>query len=318
MALGLTALATGAMAAAPEACKLIRLAEIPAKVVDDRVMVTAKVDGVDTNLFVDTGSFFNTLSPSAAKKLGLTLKHLPIAIEIQGATGEADPMLATADSFTFMGFTLSRVDFLVAEHELGAHADGLIGENLMFLADAEFDLPDGVIRLFGTKGCDNAELAYWATDGNFNEVHIAHIEKPDYKIQGWANVNGHKIRMVLDTGAPQSILKADVAKADGVPVTGPKATPAGQMGGVGMGRMNVTVAPVDDFAIGDEEIKNTHLIVGPLQLPDADMLLGLDFFMSHRIFVSNTQNKLYFTYSGGPVFDTRGYEPTPADPPKKP
>jgi tetratricopeptide (TPR) repeat protein len=32
------------------------------------------------------------------------------------------------------------------------------------------------------------------------------------------------------------------------------------------------------------------------------MLLGADFFLSHRIFVSNSQHKIYFTYNGGPVF----------------
>ena len=33
------------------------------------------------------------------------------------------------------------------------------------------------------------------------------------------------------------------------------------------------------------------------------MLLGADFFLSHRVYVANSQNKLYFTYGGGPVFD---------------
>jgi hypothetical protein len=32
------------------------------------------------------------------------------------------------------------------------------------------------------------------------------------------------------------------------------------------------------------------------------MLLGADFFVSHRIYVSNAQHKMYFTYNGGPVF----------------
>jgi hypothetical protein len=35
---------------------------------------------------------------------------------------------------------------------------------------------------------------------------------------------------------------------------------------------------------------------------DEDMLLGADFFLSHRIYVANGQEKIYFTYNGGPVF----------------
>jgi len=33
------------------------------------------------------------------------------------------------------------------------------------------------------------------------------------------------------------------------------------------------------------------------------MLLGSDFFVSHHVFVANSQHKLYVTYNGGPVFN---------------
>lgn len=33
------------------------------------------------------------------------------------------------------------------------------------------------------------------------------------------------------------------------------------------------------------------------------MLIGADFFLSHRIYVASSQGKLYCTYNGGPVFD---------------
>jgi tetratricopeptide (TPR) repeat protein len=39
------------------------------------------------------------------------------------------------------------------------------------------------------------------------------------------------------------------------------------------------------------------------QLGDVDMLIGPDFFLSHRIYVANSRQKLYFTYNGGPVFN---------------
>ncbi len=33
------------------------------------------------------------------------------------------------------------------------------------------------------------------------------------------------------------------------------------------------------------------------------MLIGADFFLSHRVYVSNAQKRIFFTYNGGPVFD---------------
>ena len=41
------------------------------------------------------------------------------------------------------------------------------------------------------------------------------------------------------------------------------------------------------------------------------MLVGADFFLSHRVFVSNSQHKLYLTYNGGPVFNLANAAPRP-------
>jgi hypothetical protein len=35
------------------------------------------------------------------------------------------------------------------------------------------------------------------------------------------------------------------------------------------------------------------------------MILGGDFFISHHVYLSNSQHRIYFTCSGGPVFDLR-------------
>lgn len=67
--------------------------------------------------------------------------------------------------------------------------------------------------------------------------------------------------------------------------------------------------PVSSFKIGEEEIRNTQIKVTDADLDEAlrvDMLLGVDFFLSHHILVANSQNKIYFTYNGGPVFNVSG------------
>jgi len=70
----------------------------------------------------------------------------------------------------------------------------------------------------------------------------------------------------------------------------------------GSGRWKTWIAPISSFKIGGEEIHDTRLRIGDIG-PDADMLLGADFFLAHHIYVSNRQDKLYFTYNGGPVFN---------------
>ena len=45
---------------------------------------------------------------------------------------------------------------------------------------------------------------------------------------------------------------------------------------------------------------------------EPDMLLGADFFRSHRVYISKSQKKIYASYMGGPVFDTHRSPETPA------
>jgi len=121
---------------------------------------------------------------------------------------------------------------------------------------------------------------------------------------GVAYVNGKKIRAMFDTGASTSVLSLAVAINVGIDINAPGVKEAGYSYGIGRGTAKSYIVPVASFKIGDdEEIKNTRIRVADFRLGDADMLVGADFFLSHRVFVSNTQHKLYLTYSGGPVFN---------------
>ncbi|MEI9963917.1 MAG: tetratricopeptide repeat protein [Caulobacteraceae bacterium] len=108
------------------------------------------------------------------------------------------------------------------------------------------------------------------------------------------------IRIVFDTGAPRSILTTGAAARAGVKSGAPGVTWAGYSGGRSV---ESWIGPFSSFSVGDEAVKNTRLRFGAIQLDHADMLLGADFFLSHRIYVSKSQHKLYFTYNGGPVFN---------------
>src|SRR6185312_11333859 len=64
-------------------------------------------------------------------------------------------------------------------------------------------------------------------------------------------------------------------------------------------------APFDRVALGTEAVLHTRLRVTETSLAGNDMLLGADFFLAHRIYVSRMQRRIYFTYNGGPVFRLR-------------
>jgi len=99
----------------------------------------------------------------------------------------------------------------------------------------------------------------------------------------------------------------------GIKPDSPGVVYAGPTHGIGRNTIPSYIAPFSSFKIGDEEIRNTKLRIADIDIPGADMLIGPDFFLSHRIYVANSQHKLYFTYNGGPVFNLAGakYPNTP-------
>jgi tetratricopeptide (TPR) repeat protein len=217
--------------------------------------------------------------------------------------GAADVRVATVKEFTIVGITAKNVEFLVAGSDFGNA--GLLGQNLLEKFDVEYDLATGAIRLFHTEDCGHALLAYWLAPGqSYSSMPIDRVDPLHPNTIGVAYVNGKKIRVVFDTGAFTSVLSLKAAERAGVKPDSPGVVASGYSGGIGRGMIKEYIAPFASFKIGDaEEIKNTRLRIGNIGLDNVDMLLGADFFVSHRVFVANKEHKLFLSYNGGPVFN---------------
>jgi tetratricopeptide (TPR) repeat protein len=317
--LAATALPTvGAQAAG---CKLGAIAELPVTMVDLQPLVSAKVNGADVQFLADTGAFYSFLTPGSAAQLKLPLSMGPFGLYVTGVGGTADVSIAKIKTLTLAGRDIPGVVFLVGGSEVGGAAAGVLGQNVLGLADGEYDLANGVIRLMKPDNCGAAVLAYWVKqDTPYSVVPIIHTDV-NWRFSNvtpspvaTAYLNGAPIRVVFDTGAATSLLSIDAAARAGVKTDSPGVVRAGYSSGVGRRTTETWIAPFASFKIGDEEIKNTRLRIGRLGLDTTDMLLGADFFLSHHVYVANSQRKIYFTYNGGPVFNLASTPAPPTEP----
>lgn len=312
-------LASGAARAA--GCKL-QTAELPVTMNGLRPMVHAQINGNDVQFVADSGAFYSTLSHGPAEQYKLSLQPPPTWFVLSGVGGEARAWLTRVKTFTLLNLAIPNVEFVVTENDFGGGAVGLLGQNVFRLVgDVEYDLANGVIRLVRTHDCGKSPLAYWAKSQPYSVIDIAHSTPTSLHTAGVAYLNGAKIRVVFDTGAAASVLTLAAAKRAGVTPQSAGVVPAGESHGIGRRAVQTWIAPFASFKIGDEEIRNTHLRIGAVMI-DVDMLIGADFFLSHRVYVANSQDKLYFTYNGGPVFNlttsaeqTGGRAPAGAEPP---
>ena len=309
-----------AVAAAPAGagCVVERLAELPVRMAGLRPLVSAKMNGRDATFIADSGGFFSLVSPEAAARFGLRPVAGYFRLSLRGITGEAFVGVTEADSFSIAGARPSPAQFLVVPRESDDEVDGLLGGNLLSVFDTEYDLANGMIRMFRPQGCGGA-LAYWSPD-NWSEVPIEPLGLGSNWIVGHALVNGASLRVLFDTGADGSMLTEEGARKAGITRDGAGVVPAGPFHGVvGRRQMPSWVAPVQSFEIGREKIFGARLRFGGVEVAGIDMLVGADFFLAHRIYVAKSQRKLYFTYNGGPVFgNDRAVGPTTPPPGETP
>ena len=298
----LLALALLAPAAGHADCH-VKVAELPVHMVGMRPMATVGINGQDVPLMVDTGAFFSFLNEAAAARLGLATHREP-GLAVQGLTGRVVSRLTTVDHLELSKGTIPDVDFIVGGNEIGSGAMGVIGRNLLNFADTEYDLAHGMIRfVFPNDECTKTSMAYWADDpATVASVDLLHDFDRTFgrqALRATAKLNGKDIDVVFDSGATTTVT-LDAAERAGVKES--DMALQGLMYGAGRGSAREWTALFDRFELGGERINHNRLEVGDFEMEDGEMLLGVDFFLSHHLYVSARQKKMYFTYNGGPVF----------------
>ena len=287
---------------AADRCQVGKILEIPIVMKGESPTLHVGLNGHDVQMTLDSGAFYSTLTASTADDLHLKRDPASSGFAIGGVGGEQAAWTTTVGTMTINGYPITSVAFIVGGSEVGT--SGLFGDNLLNLADTEYDLAGGYVRLMRPQNCGNMAFAYWTEPGQaYSVIDIQRLDPRSPHTVGDVMINGVRLRAIFDTGAFSTVLKTSAAEKLGVWPTSPGVVPGGITGGIGRHLEESWIGSFASFKIGDEEIKNVHLRFGDVGIEDADMLIGADFFLSHHIYVAHSQRKLYFTYNGGPVFD---------------
>jgi tetratricopeptide (TPR) repeat protein/predicted aspartyl protease len=280
------------------------MAELPVTMSNLRPLVTAKINDDEVKFLADSGAFYSMISTAAAAEHKLKLRAGPMGLFVYGIGGATQISVATVSTFTLADVPFHNVEFLVGGSEAGSGSVGVLGQNVFRIGDVEYDLANGMIRLMRPEECKkDSLLAYWVSGSQtYSVMDINPTSARSPHTTGTAYLNGAKIVVTFDTGAATSLLSFKAAERGGVTPVSPEVTDGGYLHGLGQGSSKTFIGRFASFKIGDEEIKNARLRFGELGL-GTDMLVGSDFFLSHRVYVANSQHKLYFTYNGGPVFN---------------
>ena len=295
------ALALLAPARGTAACKVEQMT-LPVTMVGARAIATVGINGVDVRMMVDSGAFYSFLTDATADQLKLPVTDGPYGLKVQGLTGPVDARLTTVKRLQLLKGEVPDVEFIVGGNEPGSGAMGVLGRNLLAFMDTEYDLSHGAIRFMRPNDdCDDKVMAYWAGDTPIAELKLERDRSTNLQvIRTTVKLNGRDVRALFDTGATTTLVSLSAAHRAGL--TDADLTPDGMVYGMGRDMTKSWTARFDRIELGGEAIANNRMRVAEFADTGVDMLIGIDFFLSHRIYVSKARHRMFFTYNGGAVF----------------
>ena len=314
LGLALAAFAASSAAAATPAkpCRYIRLGSMPATWVHSHLEVPGTIEHVPETMVLDTGATDTVIPERMAQ--ALSLERVPDWVgRSYGAGGKASTWFAKIHSIQVGDVQGHDVHLTVASTELSGV---LVGADFLFQHDLE--LTGGLATSYAPLDCDDAPLAYWAADVPW--VDIEPSDGDDRRVVVQVRIDGQPIRALVDTGASFTVL--DVAAARRLHLDDAlRGAPATDVPGIGAKRLRLWSVPIAEFAIGGEQVVHTRLMAGDLwgheradrgilsgwwNLRHApELVLGADFLQAHHLLFAMKQRRLYFSYLGGDLFNTR-------------
>lgn len=103
------------------------------------------------------------------------------------------------------------------------------------------------------------------------------------------------MRVLFDTGSTTSSLTLAAARRAGIRIDRPSDSSAA---GLAPGStLRAWTARVDAIRLGDGDEVNMPLLIVDKPHANADMIMGLDFFVRHRVWIDHNRHVLLFTAS---------------------
>jgi predicted aspartyl protease len=281
--LALLPLAASRGAAGAEGCDSVRVAELGVRLLRDVPLVTLAIDGKPATLVLDTGAQETVLDPTAAARFGLAghyeyPRHLR-ALAGGVASGEAQTQHFSAGPLDEPGFRvlIGKVSLPALE---GVQPQGLLGADFLAHFAVDLDVSDGRLRLY-RPACLAAQPA-WRPPFSMIAANRSLHDHLFFAVQ----LDGRRLYAFIDTGAQRSVIDRAAALALGVDAAELSRAPAAMLRGAAAASV---AAPLYRFArlqIGNITIADPVLSVAPLDLVDADIILGEDFIETRRLWLS--------------------------------
>lgn len=286
MTLAASCIALASAHSASAACKVYSFAKLPVTIAAHGPTTNALVNDHPVDLLVASGSFYSSMPKETAQSANVTTKPISVSFGFSTGKGGVAASMGYVDKIKFGPQSISNARFIVLG---GANAPtvAMLGQNILGMHDIEYDLSDGLIRLSKPDGCTGKDMAYWAQP---EQVRAISLEAPNGELNrqtiGKISVNGVVLRAMFSTSESRTAISSASLR---------------KLGG-GYGQATQQPIKADRIDIGGEVRNDVALDVAPGGFgspnENVDLVIGMDFFLTHRVYVSNGRKTLFFTANG--------------------
>jgi predicted aspartyl protease len=286
--LGLAA-CTPQPAGTADPCAPRRVADLPLQSMRNFLLAPVVLDGRPALFVVDTGAEASIVTPQAVARLHLHRDpdHAMILLGVAGRVRTQNVRVREL-----------RVGGIVAhDASLGVGAipsfagtqppiSGLLGADILSRYDVELDVPHRRMALYDPLPCPaHAPLA------GATEVPLARTQSGLVFVT--ALVDGKPVQARLDTGARFTLIKRETAAAMGLDDAALADDPQGIARGVGTGHTTLHRHLFETIGVPGALDRGMPADVAELQLPQTEMLLGLDYLAPYTAWISYSTGRLY-------------------------
>lgn len=289
--------------AAPNACPLVPLAEMPLDTRDNLMFVTAIISGQPVRLLVDTGAERTVLTEATVARLGLPhdTQHLTRSIGIGGSSANWDVDI----SGIVLGQTRFPVDHVAVgnftiDHIAGPRTDGLLGADILLAFDVDIDSAAHRLTLYRVRRCPGA-VPPWSEPA----IAINGLDTRRDRLLVPITLDGVAGMAVLDTGAQATSIGMQLARRLGLSVASLETDRTVMAHGAAPRAVPVHVHQFHELLVGGEaRIEDPTLAVVPNDSAIGDALLGGDFLRGRRVWLSFATRRMFVGTSGVPQLAT--------------
>jgi len=290
----LAPLAFPLLAADPPKCRLVRIDDWPVQLIRGLPVIEGSINGKKIGVLLDTGADASLITSATAERLEISTWGR--GEYMTGVGGESRVRETRISELRIGEAVRKRMSVRVSGERPIAGVDFILGDDFFKQLDIEFDYAKGVVRLFKPRDCKGVFLAYW--DSNALELPMA----GDNRIVVPIKVNGRAAHAIVDSGASSSVVALSFAEKLGITPETAGVVPSGCASGIGAEIVRSWVARFDSLDIAGQTVRDPRLHVAELTDAPYEVILGTDFLRTHRMLVSRTQSKVYFSYIGGLIF----------------